>query len=53
MSDDEVLAKFSSCLEMGLGATPAAISTLADKILDLDNCADVADIVADFPALNS
>ena len=53
MTDDEVITKFSSCLEMGLGATPAAINTLADKVLDLDNCADVADIVAHFPALTS
>jgi 2-methylcitrate dehydratase PrpD len=53
MTDDEVITKFSSCLEMGLGATPAAINALADKVLDLDNCADVADIVAHFPALTS
>jgi hypothetical protein len=26
------------------------INTLADKVLDLDNCADVADVVAHFPA---
>lgn len=50
MSDDEAIAKFSSCLETGLGAAPAVIETLADKVLDLDNCADVAEIVADFPA---
>ena len=50
MSDNEAITKFSTCLEMGLGAAPAVITTLADQILDLDNCADVADIVADFPA---
>jgi 2-methylcitrate dehydratase PrpD len=53
MSDDEALAKFSSCLEMGLDAAPEAIDSLADKVLDLENCANVADLVADFPALNS
>ena len=37
-------------LGTGLGAAPAVIETLADKVLDLDNCADVAEIVADFPA---
>ena len=30
----------SSCLETGLGATLSAINALADKVLDLDNCAD-------------
>jgi 2-methylcitrate dehydratase PrpD len=50
MTDDEVITKFSSCLEMGLGAAPAVINTLTDKVLDLDNCADVADIVAHFPS---
>jgi len=49
MTDDEAVAKFTSCLQMGLGAAPAAIKTLADTVLDLDNCADVADIVARFP----
>ena len=53
MTDDEAVAKFSSCLEMGLGAAPAAIETLADKVLDLENCADIADIVAHFPAVSS
>ena len=53
MTDDEVITKFSNCLQMGLGATSAAINALADKVLDLENCADVADIVARFPALTS
>jgi len=53
MTDDEAIAKFSSCLETGLGATPTAINALAEKVLDLDNCADIADIVALFPALTS
>ena len=53
MTDDEAITKFTSCLEMGLGAAPAVINSLADKVLDLDNCADIADIVAHFPALNS
>ena len=51
MTDDEAITKFSTCLETGLGAAPAAISILADKVLDLDNCADVANIVALFPAV--
>jgi hypothetical protein len=50
MTDDEAITKFSTCLEMGLGAAPTVITTLADQILDLDNCTDVADIVAGFPA---
>jgi 2-methylcitrate dehydratase PrpD len=50
MSEDEAIAKFSRCLEMGLGAAQAVIETLADKILDLENCADVSEIVAHFPA---
>jgi 2-methylcitrate dehydratase PrpD len=50
MSDEEAIAKFSNCLEVGLGAAPAAIETLAEKVLDLDNCADVTEIVAHFPA---
>jgi 2-methylcitrate dehydratase PrpD len=53
MTDDEAVAKFSSCLEMGLGAAPAVTETLANKVVDLDACADVADIVAHFPALSS
>jgi 2-methylcitrate dehydratase PrpD len=53
MTDDEAITKFSRCLEMGLGAAPAVISALADKVLDLDNCADVAEIVALFPAMGS
>jgi 2-methylcitrate dehydratase PrpD len=53
MTDDEAVTKFSSCLEMGLGAAPAVTETLANKVLDLENCADVADIVAHFPALSS
>jgi hypothetical protein len=50
MTHDEAITKFSTCLQTGLGAAPAVINTLADQILDLDNCEDVADIVADFPA---
>jgi 2-methylcitrate dehydratase PrpD len=50
MSEDEAITKFSHCLEMGLGAAPAVIETLADNILDLENCADVSEIVAHFPA---
>jgi hypothetical protein len=53
MTDGEVMTKFSRCLQTGLGAAPEVIDTLADKVLDLENCADVADIVADFPALSS
>jgi 2-methylcitrate dehydratase PrpD len=53
MTDDEAVTKFSSCLEMGLGAAPAVTETLANKVVDLDACADVADIVAHFPALSS
>ncbi|WNG94324.1 MmgE/PrpD family protein [Mycobacterium sp. ITM-2016-00318] len=53
MTDDEAITKFTSCLEMGLGAAPAVINSLADMVLDLENCADIADIVAHFPALNS
>jgi 2-methylcitrate dehydratase PrpD len=49
MTDDEALAKFSGCLSTGLGVRPAAIASLADGVLDLENCADVADIVAAFP----
>jgi 2-methylcitrate dehydratase PrpD len=50
MSDDEAIAKFSSCLEVGLGAAPKVIKTLADKVLDLENCADVTEIITLFPA---
>jgi 2-methylcitrate dehydratase PrpD len=53
MTDDEGVAKFSSCLEKGLGASPLVIETLADKVLDLENCADIADIVAHFPVPTS
>jgi 2-methylcitrate dehydratase PrpD len=49
MTEAEAITKFSSCLETGLGAAPAVINTLADKVLDLDNCTDVADIVGHFP----
>lgn len=50
MTDDEALAKFSSCLEVGLGAAPSAVEALADAVLNLDDCADVSEIVALFPA---
>jgi 2-methylcitrate dehydratase PrpD len=53
MTEDEAITKFSTCLETGLGATPAAVNALADRVLALDDCADVADIVAHFPALTS
>jgi 2-methylcitrate dehydratase PrpD len=49
MTDGEALAKFSSCLSTGLGAGRAAIDDLAGKVLDLENCADITDIVAGFP----
>jgi 2-methylcitrate dehydratase PrpD len=49
MTEDAAIAKFSTCLEMGLGATPAEIDRLAGKILALESCADVSDIIAAFP----
>ncbi len=53
MADDEAIAKFSGCLSAGLGAPQSAIDSLADTVLDLENCGDIADIVAEFPALRA
>ena len=50
MSDDEAVAKFAGCMAAGLAASPAAIEALAGKVLDLENCADIAEIVGLFPA---
>ena len=51
MSDDEFDAKFASCLEFGLGATPAQARRLAAVINDLESSADVAgDLLHAFPS---
>jgi 2-methylcitrate dehydratase PrpD len=49
MTEDQAIAKFSDCLEIGLGATSFEIDRLAAKILDLETCSDVGDIIAAFP----
>jgi 2-methylcitrate dehydratase PrpD len=50
MSEDELLAKFRSCLEFGLGAARADTDRLADAIMHLDAMNDAAaGIIGAFP----
>ena len=42
MTEGELLAKFRSCLEFGLGATPVQADRLAETIHDLDQVDDAA-----------
>lgn len=51
MTDAEFDAKFVSCLEFGLGATPAQACTLGEVIHDLESSADAAgDLLHAFPS---
>ncbi|MBI4204489.1 MAG: MmgE/PrpD family protein [Betaproteobacteria bacterium] len=51
MSEGELMAKFRSCLEFGLGASRAQTDRLAEVVSNLENCTDAAgEIVAAFPA---
>ncbi|MGQ0750392.1 MAG: MmgE/PrpD family protein, partial [Betaproteobacteria bacterium] len=50
MSEEELTAKFRSCLELGLGATRAQCDRLAETVLHLESSGDAArDIVTAFP----
>jgi len=50
MSEGELMAKFRSCLEFGLGASRAQTDRLAEVVSNLENCTDAAgEIVAAFP----
>ncbi|MEE6165869.1 MULTISPECIES: MmgE/PrpD family protein [unclassified Mycolicibacterium] len=49
MTEDEAVAKFSDCLQMGLRATPSEIDRLSTQILNLETCTDVSEVIAAFP----
>jgi 2-methylcitrate dehydratase PrpD len=50
MSEDELMAKFRTCLEFGLGATSADADRLAGAIMQLDTASDAAAAIVDaFP----
>ena len=50
MSEDELLGKFRSCLEFGVGASRADADKLADAVMQIENAADAgAAIVGAFP----
>lgn len=49
MSADEVMQKFKSCLEFGLNAKPDAIEQFASTVLNLDQSADVSELIDAFP----
>jgi len=50
LSADELIAKFSNCLDYGLGAPRAEADQLADKVMHLDTSPDAATaLVSAFP----
>jgi 2-methylcitrate dehydratase PrpD len=49
MSADEVMQKFSSCLEFGLNAKADAIERFASIVLNLDALKNVVDLIDAFP----
>jgi 2-methylcitrate dehydratase PrpD len=50
MSEDEILAKFRGCFEFGLEVPADAADRYAQQILDVESCADVAELARAFPA---
>ena len=50
LSEETLLDKFRSCLSLGLNAERSVIDALADRVLNVEREADVATIVAAFPA---
>lgn len=49
MSEAEILAKFRSCMDFGLGLDPARADVFAQTVLDLEALDDVAALCAAFP----
>ncbi len=49
MSEREAREKFAACLDFGLSASADAIDRLAETVLDLENLANAAELVAAFP----
>jgi 2-methylcitrate dehydratase PrpD len=49
MSEAEAIAKFAACMETGTGASRPAIDKLAEKVLSLERCSDIAEVVSLFP----